>query len=317
MKAMVITKFGGPEVFEERDVPKPEPRANEVLVKVHAASVNPVDTKIRQAGAWAGVEPPAIIGYDVSGVVEAVGQDVRDFKPGDEVYYTPEIFEGQGCYAEYHVANEKIVAPKPSNLSHAEAASIPLAGGTAWDALITRGLLQVGETVLIHGAGGVGSFAVQIAKAAGARVFVTCSDYMVDLAMQLGATRAINYKTEDFVEIVKQETNGLGVDLVFDTVGDEILSKSLAVTKPFHRMVGIVSTMSGSMAPAFRMNITLHFLFLQRARYKLDDLRTLAQRGQLKPVIDAVMPLADVGKAHQRVEEGGVKGKIALQVVEE
>jgi NADPH2:quinone reductase len=156
MKAMLITGFGGPEVFELREMPKPEPGPCQILVKVHATSVNPVDYKIRQAGAWAGIKPPAIIGYDVSGVVEDLGDGVEDFQVGDEVYYTPEIFEGQGGYAEYHVAHQAIVARKPSNLSHVEAASIPLAGGTAWDALITRANLHVGETVLIHGAGGVG-----------------------------------------------------------------------------------------------------------------------------------------------------------------
>lgn len=317
MRATVITDFGSPEVFQERDVPKPEPAPSQVLVKVHAASVNPVDYKIRQAGSWAGIEPPAVIGYDVSGVVEAVGEDVREFRVGDEVYYTPEIFEGQGSYAEYHVADEVIVAPKPANLSHVEAASIPLAGGTAWDALITRGLLQVGETVLIHGAGGVGSFAIQIARAAGARVLATCSDYMLDQAGQLGAGRAVNYKSEDFVEVVQQETNGLGVDLVFDTVGGDVLSKSIEVTKPFGRMTGIVSTMSGSMAAAFRKNITLYFLFLERARYKLDHLRTLSERGQLEPLIDSVLPLSEVAEAHRRLEGGGVKGKLVLQVAED
>lgn len=313
MKAMVITGFGGPQVFEEREVPTPEPGPNEVLVKVHAASVNPVDLKIRQAGSWAGVKPPAVIGYDVSGVVEHVGPGVKDFKAGDEVYYTPEIFSGQGSYAEYHVANEAIVARKPPNLSHVEAAAIPLAGGTAWDALATRARLRVGETILIHGAGGVGSLAIQIARAAGARVLVSCSDYMVDLAKELGAERAINYKSEDFVKAVQDATNGSGVDLVLDTVGGDLLTRSLEVTRPFGLMVGIVGTDTG-MRAAVRKNITAHYLFLIRARYKLDDLRTLIERDQLKPVVDSTLPLTDVAQAHRRLNQGGVKGKIVLKV---
>jgi NADPH:quinone reductase-like Zn-dependent oxidoreductase len=313
MKAMIIKAFGGSEVFEPQEMPKPQPGANQVLVKVHATSINPVDFKIRQAGSWAGVKPPAIIGYDVSGVIEAVGEEVKDFKVGDEVFYTPEIFGGPaGSYAEYHVANEAIVAHKPINLSHTEAASIPLAGGTAWDALITRANLQVGESVLIHGSGGVGSLAVQIAKAAGARVLVTCSSRMVDLVKELGADCAIDYKSQDFVEVV-QQTQEMGVDVVFDTVGGSTLAQSIAVTKPQGRMVSIVNT-TGDLFAAHPKNITLHFLFLERARYKLDSLRTLIERGKLKPVIDSVMPLSDVAQAHDRIEQGGLQGKIVLEV---
>ena len=313
MKAMIIKAFGGSDVFEPQEMPKPQPGANQVLVKVHATSINPVDFKIRQAGSWAGVKPPAIIGYDVSGVIEAVGEEVKDFKVGDEVFYTPEIFGGPaGSYAEYHVANEAIVAHKPINLSHIEAASIPLAGGTAWDALITRANLQVGESVLIHGSGGVGSLAVQIAKAAGARILVTCSSRMVDLVKELGADCAIDYKSQDFVEVV-QQTQEMGVDVVFDTVGGSTLAQSIAVTKPHGRMVSIVNT-TGDLFAAHPKNITLHFLFLERARYKLDSLRTLIERGKLKPVIDSVMPLSDVAQAHDRIEQGGLQGKIVLEV---
>ena len=320
MKAMIIKGFGGPDVFEARELPKPDPGPGEVLVKVHAVSINPVDTKIRAAGAWAGIKPPAVIGYDLSGEIEAVGLGVQDFKPGDEVYYTPEIFgkgdqPAQGSYAEYHVANEAIVALKPDNLSHPEAASIPLAGGTAWDALVPRGMLQVGETILIHGAGGVGSLAIQIARAAGARVFVTCSDYMVAEVKRLGADQAINYKSQDFVKIVQELTGSQGVDLVFDTVGGEAMSKSIAVTRPFGRMVGIVNS-KGSLDAAFRKNISVHFSFLMRARYKLIALRQMIERGQLKPVIDSIMPLEKVAEAHRRLKAGGVRGKLVLKVAE-
>ncbi|GCE16131.1 zinc-dependent alcohol dehydrogenase family protein [Tengunoibacter tsumagoiensis] len=315
MKAMLITGFGGPEVFQLQDVEKPRPEANEVLVKVYASSVNPVDYKIRQAGEWSGVKPPAVIGYDVSGVVEAIGPGVKDFKVGDEVFYTPDIPGRIGSYGEYHVAREAIVAHKPKNLSHLEAASIPLAGGTAWDAIITRAKLHVGETVLIHGGtGGVGSFAIQIARAAGAYVFTTCSEKNRDLAIQLGAHRAIDYTKENFIDVIQKETNGAGVDVVFDTVGRDTMARSIAITKIYGRIVGIVDT-TGNLFPGFMKNITLELLFLQRERYKLDYLRALIERGQIKPHIDSVLPFEKVAEAHNRLEKGGVTGKIVLQVV--
>jgi len=312
MRAMVITEFGGPEVFEERIMPEPVPGPTGVLVKVHATSINPVDTKIRQAGSWAGVQPPAIIGYDVSGVVEALGDAVEDFEIGDEVFYTPEIFVGQGSYAEYHVADASIVAPKPPSLSHAEAASLPLAGGIAWDSLVVAGGLQVGETVLIHGVGGVGSLAVQIARASGARVIAVCSGYMVDRAKEMGADVAIDYESEDFVAVVVAMVED-GVDLVLDTVGGDVLERSVPLTREFSMLVGIVST-AVDLRKAGSKNVVVQKLFLQRARYKLLALHALVERGQLEPVIDTVMPLEEVAEAHRRLEEGGVKGKIVLQV---
>ncbi len=204
------------------------------------------------------------------------------------------------------------MARKPANLSHEEAASIPLAGGTAWEALINRGLLEVGETILIHGAGGVGSLAVQIALEAGARVLVTCSDYMEEMLAGWGAL-PINYQEENFVEVADEETGGEGVDMVLDTVGGNTMQKSLEVIKEFGRMVNIVGTNVG-MRGANPLNISVHYHFLTRDRAKLDSLRVLIERGQLEPVIDSVMDLKDVAKAHEKLEQGGVKGKIALRV---
>ncbi|MCG0240068.1 MAG: zinc-dependent alcohol dehydrogenase family protein [Firmicutes bacterium] len=317
MRAMVIRAFGGPEVFEARQVPVPQPGPNEVLVRVHATSVNPVDYKIRRGGAWAGVQPPAIIGYDVSGVVVAVGPGVRDFRPGDEVYYTPEIFGGApGSYAEYHVARESIVARKPRNLSHLEAAAVPLAGGTAWDALITRAGLRVGERVLIHGAaGGVGSFAVQIARAAGAYVFATARGEAVEVVRSLGAHRVIDYQKEDFVRVIREETGGEGVDVALDTVGGEVLGRTLQVVRPHGRVVAIVNA-NADLSPAFVKNVTVHFMFLERARYKLDALRELIERGEIRPLIHGVMDLEQVADAHRQIEQGGMRGKIVLRVAE-
>jgi NADPH2:quinone reductase len=314
---MVVKAFGGPDVFEAQDLPMPQPGPGEVLVKVHATSVNPVDYKIRQNGTWAGVQPPAVIGYDVSGVVEALGDGVGDFAVGDEVFYTPDIFAGPGSYAEYHVVHEGIIARKPDNLSHEEAASIPLAGGTAWDAIVTRAQVRPGESVLIHAAaGGVGALAVQIAKAAGATVYATCGEYNRELVEQLGANVVIDYRAQGVADVIMSETNGEGVDVVFDTVGGDTIAQSIAITNAGGRIVSVVST-SGDLNAAYGKNITLHFLFLQRARTKLNALREQIERGRIKPVIDSVLPLENVAEAHAKLERGGLRGKIVLQVVQD
>ncbi len=316
MRAMRINKFGGPEVFEEVEVEKPSPKPNELLVKVYATSINPVDFKLRQSGSWAGLEPPVILGYDAAGVVEEVGAGVEDFQVGDEVYYTPEIFGNQhGTFAEYNTVEANIVTHKPKNLSFNEAASIPLAGGTAWEAIVRQGLVEAGETVLIHGVGGVGSFAVQMAIASGARVIAVCSDYMVDQVRAYGAI-PINYKSEDFVERVNELTDGDGVDLVVDTVGKDTLTKCIPLTKRYGRMVSIVGTSTGFQGAGPR-NITVHFLFLARERFILERLKTLSEREQIVPLIDSVMDLSEVGDAQRRLEQGGVKGKIVLKVASE
>ena len=314
MKAMVITAFGGPEVFEQHDIPRPEPGIGELLVRVRATSVNPVDCKIRQDGGWAGVSPRAVIGYDAAGVVEEIGPGVKAFKPRDEVFYTPLIFGGQGTYAEYNVVSESIVAAKPRSLSFIEAASLPLAGCTAWDGIIGFGQVQLGETVLQHaGAGGVGSLAVQMAKAAGARVLSTCRGSNADLVKSLGADVTIDYRAERFEDAVLRATSDRGADLVYDAVGGDTLSRSVQVTRPRGRLISIVDT-SGDLNTAFLRNLTVSFLFMERAGYKMEALKTLVERGQLKPVIDSVMPLERVAEAHRRLEAGGVRGKIVLEV---
>lgn len=310
MRAMVIREFGGTDVFEEREVDRPEPGPTEVLVRVHATSVNPVGTKIREAGEWAGVEPPAVIGYDVSGVVEETGAAVTDFEPGDEVFYTPEIDGSGGSYAEYHVADESIVARKPANLSHAEAAALPLAGGTAYEAVYTRGDVSAGDTVLIHGAGGVGSHAVQMADAAGAQVIAVTNPETVEQTEDLGAVRAVSYE-EEFVPVVREEF-GEPVDVAFSTVGGETVDESTPVMGSHGRLVSILPP-DGDWSEAYQKNLTLHLVFLERQRRTLDGMRRLAERGQLEPVIDRVMPLDEVARAHELVEQGGLTGKIVLE----
>lgn len=315
MKAMVATQFGGPEVLEMKEMETPRPGARELLVRVVATSVNPVDCKIRENGGAFGREAPLILGYDASGVVEEIGSEVTGFKPGDEVFYTSEIIGPQGCNAEYHGVDEAIAVLKPKNISHEEAAAIPLAGGTAWQALMVRAALRLGESVLIHGAGGVGGFAAQIAVAAGARVFVSCSDYMVEPATAWGVERAINYKSEDFVEIVREATQGEGVNVVFNTVGDDLLTRSIPVTAPFGVLVGILDP-AGSLEGAYRKNLSVELVYMQREKETMLALQRLAATGRITPQIDSVLPLAELPAAHRRLEQGGVRGKIVVRVGE-
>jgi NADPH2:quinone reductase len=312
---MIITAFGGPEVFQASDWPVPVPQATEILVRVHAAALNAVDYKIRLDGTWAGVKPPAVLGYDAAGVVEAVGVGVKAFKPGDEVFYSPSVWGGQGSYAEYQVSDESIVALKPRNLSFVEAAALPLAGMTAWDAMQFL-KPQPGSTLLVHAAaGGVGSLAVQMAKAAGARVLGTCRFENQEMVKALGVDVAIDYRAEDFVTAVLRETGGEGVDGVYDTVGGNILACSIDVIKHYGRAVSCVKS-TGDFSAANIRNITVYFGFMERARSKLDAIRILVERHQLKPVIDSVLPLSEVAAGHRRLEAGGVRGKIVLQVAD-
>lgn len=317
MQAHVLTAFGPPDCLELQTVPKPEPKCNEVLVRVCATTINPVDCQTRRGDYRDLVQLPTIIGVDVSGVIEAVGEAVTDFKRGDEVFYSPQLFGQSGSYAQYHVADAAIVAKKPRSLSHAEACCFPLAGGTAWDCLVTRGNLRVGESVLIHaGAGGVGSIAIQLAKAAGAYVFATCGHRNLDFVRELGADRAIDYASEDYVEVVTRETNGVGVDLVVDTIGGDTIPLSANAARPtVGRIVSIVDTATPlNMLEAWGRNLTLHFVFRPLDRGKLDSLATLIERQLLHPVIDCVMPWEQIASAHERLERGGMRGKIVIQL---
>ncbi len=315
MKAISINQFGGIENLQVQEMLIPKPKDKELLIKVHATSVNPVDCKIRKGWVNTGLGFPQILGFDVSGIIEEIGEAVTDFKIGDEVYYMPRIVGWQGAYAEYHLAEEEIIAKKPLNLSYAEAAAIPLVGCTAWDALIERTKLRLGETVLIHaGAGGVGSIAIQLAKISGAFVFTTCSNKNTDFVKSLGADFAIDYKNSDFVQIIKDKTNGNGVDVVFDTVGGEVFTRSQAIIKPFGRLASIVRG-TYNIEAAFMNNINISPVFVQCGRYKLDTLRSLVERNLLKPVIDSVMPLSDARSAHEKLEKGSVRGKIVLKTI--
>ena len=315
MKAVVIERFGDPGVLELRDEPKPSPGPGQILVRVVASGTNPVDAKIRANGRWAEIELPAILGYDVSGVVEEVGPGVTEFRPGDEVFYTPEIFGNRwGSYAEYNVVAAAIVARKPRGLSHEEAAAVPLAGGTAWEAVVRRLKLQPGEAILIHGgAGGVGSFAVQFAKAAGAYVLATAGPANQATLRELGADVAIDYTRQDPVEVALAETGGRGVDAVLDTVGGETLAKSLQATRPFGRLASILG-IRGDLTAAYRKNQVLYGVFLTRERRRLEEMTPLLERRQVRPLIDRVLPLEEVRQAHERLDTGHGRGKVGLTV---
>ena len=314
MRAMVIREFGGPEKFELADMAKPTPTASEVLVRVRAASINPVDYKVRRSGAWARVPMPAILGYDAAGVVEAVGSGVTKLAPGDEVFYSARIFGRQGTYAEYHVEDASIVEKKPANLSFEEAAALPLAAMTAHDAVIGFFQTKPGDTVLIQaGAGGVGSCAVQLAKAAGARVLATGRSENEALIRSLGADVVIDYRKVKFEDEVNRLTDGRGVDAAYDTVGGDIVSRSIGCVRPYGKLATIVRV-DGSINDMQMRNQTLYFGFMDRTGPKIRAVRTLAERGQLRPLIDSTFPLERVGAAHEKIEAGGTKGKIVVTI---
>lgn len=318
MKALTLKSFGGVEAFELCDVPMPVPKAGQVLVRIYATSINPLDYQVRRGDYSEFVKLPAITGHDVSGVVEAVGPGVTTFSPGDEVWYTPQIFEGPGSYAEYHVAAEGIIGKKPPSLSHLEAASLTLVGGTAWEALVVRAALRVGENILVHGgAGGVGHVAIQLAKAMGAQVFTTVREENFEFARSLGVDVVIDYENEDYVDAIMRETGGRGVDVVFDTIGGNTLSRSPDVLAQLGRVVTIVDiAQPQNVVQAWGKNASYHFVFTRKNRGKLDELSALIERGQLRPHVGAVYSLADIPLAHALLEtpNNGVRGKIAIAV---
>lgn len=315
MRAIVVSRFGGPEVLEERDVEAPQAGPGELLVRVVASATNPVEAKVRQDGSWARLEPPFVTGYDASGVVEQVGPGVRGFQAGDEVFYSPELHGNQwGTHAELNAVPATIVAKKPANLSHEEAAAIPLAGGTAWEAVVRRLRLIPGETLLVHGgAGGVGSFAVQFAKACGARVLATASSQNLATLRELGADVAIDYRAEDVSQRALAETGGRGVDAVMSCVGGDTVLQSLSCLRPFGRIATILGV-DGDLMPLYRNNQTLYGVFLTRERARLEEMTPLFERGQARVLLGEVLPLSDVRRAHERLDSGHGRGKIVLRV---
>ncbi|WP_234464083.1 zinc-dependent alcohol dehydrogenase family protein [Paracoccus caeni] len=317
MKAIVLEKFGSFDAFALRDVPVGSVGPRQVRVRIHATAINPLDYQIRRGDYTDYVPLPAIIGHDISGVVEEKGSDVSEFEIGDEVYYTPKIFGGPGSYAEQHIADVELVARKPRNISHLEAASLTLVGGTVWEALVSRAQLSVEETILIHGgAGGVGTVAIQVAKAMGARVITTARQSNHDFVRSLGADEVIDHTANDYVSTVAELTDGQGVNVVFDTIGGDTLTRSPLTLADSGRVVSIVDlAQPQNLIEAWGKNAAYHFVFTRQNRGKLDALTTLVERGLVKPVIGAVLPLARIGEAHELLEAGGLRGKVAIDVV--
>ncbi len=307
MKAVRYHAFGGPEVLKYEDTPKPEPKANEVLIKVHAAGVNPIDWKFRSGKIGSGgMKFPITPGYDASGVVESVGGDVKDIKAGDEVYSFVGLTRS-GTYAEYTIARAADVAKKPKSIDHAHAAGVPLAALTAWQALFDKAKLEAGQTVLIHaGAGGVGHFALQFAKAKGARVIATASAGNQAFLKELGADQTIDYKSQKFEEIVKD------VDVVLDAVGGETLERSYGVLKRGGTLVSIAGAPDAAKMKAGEIK-GMRVLVAPNAK-QLAEIADLIDAGKVKPHVGATFKLKDAALAHELSETGHARGKTVLIV---
>lgn len=311
MRAVVAIKQGGPEVLELREVEKPEPGLTEILVRVRTAGVNPTDWKARAGGGLPGKTFPAILGYDVAGVVEAVGPGVTLYKPGDEVLGMPKFPVLPGAYAEYVVAQARQFATKPKTMSFEEAAGLPLVALTAWQGLIDTGKLRPGRRVLIHAAaGGVGHVAVQIAKSRGAYVIGTASAAKHEFVRGLGADEVIDYRSTDFVDVLRENP----VDIVFDSIAGDYSRRSLDVIKDGGVLVSILPVNEEAMKEADRRGIPTGFTLVEPDRLALTDIVELVGKGELKVAIDSVFPLAEAAEAHRRGETNRATGKIVLSV---
>lgn len=309
MKAVRMHRYGGPDVLVYEEIPRPRPHAGEVLIRVEAAAVNPVDWKIRE-GYLREMLPhtlPLVMGWDVSGVITAIGSGVTRFKVGDEVFSRPDILR-DGTYAEYVIIRETEVALKPKSIDHLHAAAIPLAGTTAWKALIEAGGVEPGQRVLIHGAaGGVGSYGVQLAKWRGARVIATASPHNHDYLRELGADETVDYRHAGFEE-------GIGtVDVVFDTIGGTTQERSWSLLHRGGILVSIIDPPSTEKAAAH--GVRHAFVFIQPDAAVLAELASLVDGGKLRTYLEAVLPLAEARRAQEMSQEGHVRGKIVLKVV--
>jgi alcohol dehydrogenase len=332
MKAAFIRRYGGNKVVELGELPAPQAGPGELLVEVHAASVNPVDFKIRD-GMLKMILPfgfPLILGNDLSGVVKAVGAGVTRFRPGDAVFARMDK-RRIGAFAEFAVVAETDAAAKPANLSHVEAAAVPLAGLTAWQALFEIGGLKAGQKVLIHGgSGGVGSFAIQLARHAGLTVATTVGARNAELARSLGADIVIDYRTQRFEDVVSDQ------DLVFDTQAGDIQHRSFAVLRRGGVLVSIAGKPDGRLVREFGLNpllgvlldflnrkslrlakqhgVRYEYLFMHPSGEQLAQLGRLLEEGSVRTIIDKVFPLEQVREALAYSEAGHATGKVVVEV---
>jgi NADPH:quinone reductase-like Zn-dependent oxidoreductase len=332
MKAFVLERYGKKRALLSTDVPLPELRDDEALVEVHAASVNQLDTKLRD-GEFKLVLPyrtPLVMGHDVAGVVLEVGARVTQFKAGDEVYARADDFR-IGTFAEQVAVKEASLARKPNGISMEEAASIPLVGLTAWQALVERAGLKKGQTVFIQaGSGGVGSFAIQLAKHLGATVATTCGTTNVAMVKSLGADVVVDYKTQDFETVLRN------VDLVLHSQDGKTLQKSLRALRRGGRLIsisgppdaafgqqigaaalvrGVMGLLSSSVRrKAKALGVDYSFLFMKANGQQLREIARLIEAGAIRPVIDRVFPFESTNEALAYVESGRAKGKVVIKV---
>jgi alcohol dehydrogenase len=332
VKAFIVDRYGSKDGLRAGEMPDPELREDEVMVQVHAAGVNPLDAKIRN-GEFKLIlpyRPPFVLGHEVAGVVVRVGPRVRRFKPGDQVYARPDDFR-IGAFAEYIAVKEDSLAIKPRELSMEEAASIPMVGLTAWQALVEKADLQKGQKVFIQaGSGGVGTFAIQLAKHLGATVATTTSTANAELVKSLGADVVIDYKKEDFESLLRD------YDVVLNSQDGRTLDKSLRVLKSGGKLVSI----SGPPDPEFgkeirstwfvrlvmrllsfgirrkarRRNVTYAFLFMKPSGRQLREITRLVESGVIRPVVDRVFPFESTNEAMAYVEKGRARGKVVVRV---
>ncbi len=333
MKAILMTDAGSPEVLQLQEVPQPSiEKDTEILVRLRAAGVNPIDTKLRQRGTFYPDQMPAILGCDGAGVVEAVGSGVQPFQVGDEVYFcVGGLGEHRtGNYAQLAVVDERMVARKPSSLSFAEAAAAPLVLITAWEALYDRGRLEAGQRVMIHaGAGGVGHVAIQLVKLKGAEVCTTVgSQDKARLARQFGADHSILYKQTDFVQAALDWTGGEGVDLAFDTVGGKTFYDTFPAVRVYGDVVTILEPdpthINWKTARSRNLRISLELMLTpmlqglvaaqQHQAEILNQCATWIDEGKLKIHLSQTFPLQDAAAAHKALETGSTTGKIALLI---
>ena len=326
MRAIVVTQFGDNGVLQSQETSVPSPGENDLLIEVHACALNPIDFKIRRGALAKGRPMPIILGFDVSGVVRGMGKAVIGFQIGDEVYAAPSLVRN-GANAEFVSVDARTAAFKPRTLDHINAAALPLVTITAWEALLRRARIQAGETVLIHaGGGGVGHVAIQLAKLVGARVLTTAGrQKSLELCRGLGADVAINYRETDFGESVKQETDGHGCPVVFDTVGGETFDRSLDCLAPDGRIITCVGTPSDIIPQKlFRLNATVIFEFMgapgvygirpESHGEILRDAAELADQGKLKPHVSRVLAFEEIAEGHRLLEAGHVTGKLVVRV---
>jgi NADPH:quinone reductase-like Zn-dependent oxidoreductase len=311
MKAIRIHNYGGPEVLKYEDAPRPEPGEGEVLIRVHAASVNPIDWKVREGHTkdfWPH-EFPLILGWDLSGVVEELGRGVSRFKIGDEVYSVPDPTRN-GAYADYIVVGESELALKPNSLHHIRAAAVPLAALTAWQSLFDTAQLQPGQRVLIHaGSGGVGHFAVQLAKWKGACVFATASTKNQDLLREVGVDKAIDYTQRRFEDVARK------IDIVLDPIGGDTQERSWQVLKKGGILLSLVEPPSADKAKA--LGIQAAFVASHPNGAELAKIAELIDSGDLKPIVNRILTLSEARRAHELSQTGHTHGKIVLRVKEE